>query len=91
MQINVKKVSHVFSPFYVLYVRGALLLLLNSIIVRVNNLRVDQNNKNLSNLLIKRSLFGATSLSLFMSTIVYIPIGIANSLFNTGPIFIHFL
>lgn len=86
-----KIVAHTVSPFYALFLRGFLLLCINSVVVRLNHIKVDQNNKEVHVLLMKRSVFSTSALTTFMSTVAYIPIGIANSLFNTGPIIIYFL
>ncbi len=45
MQINMKIVAHTVTPFYALFLRGFLLLAINSAVVRLNHLKVDQNNK----------------------------------------------
>lgn len=91
MQINMKILSHTLTPFIALFIRGALLLMINTLVVRFNHLRVDQPDKEIHVLLMKRSVFSTLALTCFMSTVAYIPIGIANSLFNTGPLIIHFL
>lgn len=39
----------------------------------------------------KRSVFSTSALTLFLGTVPLLPLGIINSLFNIGPIVIHFL
>lgn len=91
MQINMKILTRTVTPFIALFMRGALLLFINTFVVRANHLKVDQPSEEVHSILMKRSVFSTLALTCFMSTVAYVPIGIANSLFNTGPIFIHFL
>jgi drug/metabolite transporter (DMT)-like permease len=91
MQINIKIISHTFTPFFALYMRGFMLIVINSIFIRINHLHVDQQNKKTQFLLMIRSVISGVSVLCVMTPIAYIPIGIVNSLFNTGPIFIHFI
>ena len=91
MQVSMKIVTQTCTPFMALFLRGSLLLALNTGVVRLNHLRVDQPDSLTYRLLMRRSIFSTLALTTFMTTVVYIPIGIANSLFNTGPIIVHLL
>lgn len=91
MQVNMRIVATAFTPFYAQYLRGVLLLTLNTVVMTLNGISIHQTNAQIFKLLIFRSLSSSCALILFMTSVVYIPLGIANSLFNIGPILIYFL
>jgi drug/metabolite transporter (DMT)-like permease len=91
MQIQMKILSRTLSPFFILFIRGLILLGISCIIVRINNLKVHYTDKLVFSMLFKRSILSSVALTCFIGSIPYLPIGIVNSLFNTGPIIIHFL
>lgn len=91
MQICMKIVTETVSPFWALYIRGFLLLAINSLVLRLNNIQVSQPDKQIHSRLILRSVFSTISLSCFLSAVSFLPLGIANALFNTGPLIIFIL
>lgn len=86
-----KIVTHTITPFYALYIRGFLLLAINSFVLRSNGIQVSQPDKHIHSVLIKRSIFSTIALSCFLSSIAFLPIGIASALFNVGPLIIFIL
>lgn len=91
MQINMRTVSLVFTPFYAQFIRGVLLLTMNSIVMKSSNIDIHQTNPGIFTILVKRSVIASCALILFMTSVTFIPLGIANSLFNIGPILIYFI
>lgn len=91
MQLSMKLVSQSVTTYYTLFLRGALLLLINTLVVRTAGLQVSQLDPSTYRLLLKRAVFSTGALTTFMFAVAYIPIGIANALFNTGPIIIYFV
>jgi len=97
-QIFLKKLSAHFSPNLVLGVRASLLVIANSIYLIWNNQPIHQPNKSSNTqpnsvfiALVKRSLYGSITLSLYLGSIKYLPVGIVNALFNTMPIMSFFI
>lgn len=91
MQISMKLVANTITPFSALFIRGFLLLAVNTLVLRSNHITVSQPDKHIHSLLLKRSICSTLALTLFLSTVTYLPIGIANSLFNTGPLMMFLL
>lgn len=91
MQLSMKLVAQTVTTYYTLFLRGFLLLCVNTIVVRSAGLEVSQHDPVTYRLLLKRGVYSSCALTTFMFAVAYIPIGIANSLFNTGPIIIYFV
>jgi drug/metabolite transporter (DMT)-like permease len=74
-----------------LNIRGFFLLLINSYIIRANHLNVNQTDKHVYSILLKRSIFNACSITFLLMALPYLPIGITNSLFNIGPLIVFYI
>lgn len=91
MQINMRAVALVFTPFYAQFIRGVLLLAINSLILKSNKIDTHQQDPGTFALLVKRSFAASCSLIFLLTSVIFVPLGIANSLFNLAPVIIYFI
>lgn len=98
MQINLKQLTKHFSSPLVLGVRGSFLFLFNLLYLSYSNQDIhvqDPIRTYLATIvfrgIVKRALASAITVILYLSSIKFVPIGIANALFNTTPIMTFFV
>ena len=91
MQLNLKIVASFLTPIYGLLLRAFFLLIIQTIIVTINQQTIHHTNSFVNILLIKRALCNFIALSMVYVSINYVPMGIANSLYNIGPLILYFV
>lgn len=98
MQIVLKQVTKHFLPPLALGFRGSLLFLFNLLYLMYSNTNIHTRDPVgtfsfiiVFKAIIKRSLASATTVLMYLGSVKYIPIGVANALFNTSPIMTFFI
>ena len=91
MQLFVKQVSKHFSPYLVLGLRSSLIFMLASVLMKRAKVSLHVPDPALFRLLVKRAIVSMLTVCLFLGSIKNLPLGVANTLFNTGPIMTIFV
>lgn len=98
MQFFLKRLTKNLNSSLVLGIRGSILFLCNLSYLIWNGMKINVKSSNSTNIinkafraLIKRSIAGSLTLTMYLGSIKYIPVGIANALFNTMPIMTFFI
>ena len=91
MQMGMRSISLIFSPFFALFIRGFCLLSLNSVVLWSTSVDISQKDPTTFRMLMKRSIFSSLALVSFLGSLPFVPMSIVNSLFNISPIIIYFV
>jgi hypothetical protein len=91
MQISMKLVVRTISSSTAIYIRGAFILITNTLYLWGSGQQVSQSDSFVHNTLVKKSVTGSTGMVIMLVGLIWLPIGILNSLFNTAPLIIFFL
>lgn len=97
MQLVMRHLCAYFPAFMILALRSGLIAFIYIIILQFKGISFDIKNSDgiliiivVFRLLCKRSLISALTMTMYMASVQYIPIGIGATLFNMAPLFTFF-
>ena len=90
-QFNIKYFTVYISAPLTLGIRASLLFIFNYYFIFKSNLKMVVHEDKAFSMLICRSMASAATVMLVFISSAYIPIGVANTLYNSNPIFIFFI